>query len=293
MADTETPAPAHVAGQGSPLVLLHGLGGTWEIWKPVLAALEAKHRVIALTLPGHHGGPEYAGSGQASVAGLADQLVAMLRAQGVERPHIAGNSLGGWLAVELARRGFARSVTALSPAGAWRSDADYRAIATPFRIFYAIVGLILFLVRPFAGSAWLRKTLLRQTMQHGERLSAGEFLGMLRAMAKTPILRPLLGTMGRDGPVAPLEAGAVPIRIAWGGADQVIPFPKYGQPFVERVRGSQATTVVGVGHVPMFDDPAQVAATILEVTGRADAAGRAEPVDLDESAEPAGAKQRA
>ena len=96
--------------------------------------------------------------------------------------------------------------------------------------------------------------------------------------------------MGRDGPVAPLDAGDVPIRIAWGGADRVIPFPKYGEPFVERVRGSQATTVVGVGHVPMFDDPAQVAATILDVTGRADAAGRIDPA---ERAEPVGAERRA
>jgi pimeloyl-ACP methyl ester carboxylesterase len=90
-------AASHVAGQGSALVLLHGLGGTWEAWRPVLSALEARHHFLALTLPGHHGGPPYAGAGDASVAGIADQLIAMLRAQGVKRAHVAGNSLGGWL----------------------------------------------------------------------------------------------------------------------------------------------------------------------------------------------------
>ena len=272
MGENTAPAAMHVGGQGPTLVLLHGLGGTWEIWRPVLATLETHHRVVALTLPGHHGGPTYAGSGDATVAGLADQVIATLGAQGIERAHVAGNSLGGWLAVELARRGFARSVTAFSPAGAWRSDADYRAIATPFRIFYALVGFILVLVRWFAGSAWLRKTLMRQTMEHGDRMPPDQFLAALRAMAHTRILRGLLRTMGRDGPVAPLDERAVPIRIAWGGADRVIPYPSYGAPFVERIRGVDATTVPGVGHVPMYDDPERVVASILEVTQRADTA---------------------
>jgi pimeloyl-ACP methyl ester carboxylesterase len=266
------PAAAHVVGEGSTLVLLHGLGGTWEIWKPVLDALAQAHRVVAVTLPGHHGGPAYAGEGDATVAGLADQVIGALRAEGIERAHVAGNSLGGWLAVELARRGFARSVTAFSPAGAWRSDADYQAIAKPFRIFYAIVGLILFLVRWFAGSAWLRKTLMRQTMEHGDRVAPRDFVAALRGMANTSVLRGLLRTMGRDGPVAPLDAGAVPVRIAWGGADAVIPYARYGAPFVERIRGVDATTVPGAGHVPMYDEPEKIVASILEVTRPVDAA---------------------
>jgi pimeloyl-ACP methyl ester carboxylesterase len=271
MAENAAPMGVHIAGQGSPLVLLHGLGGTWEIWRPVLERLEERHRVVALTLPGHDGGPAYAGTGDATVAGLADQVIAALRAEGIESAHVAGNSLGGWLAIELARRGFARSVTAFSPAGAWRSAEDYRAIATPFRIFYALVNIILFLVTLFAGSAWLRKTLLKQTMEHGERLSASAFRDMLRAMGRTDVLRGLLRTMGRDGPVAPLDAGRVPIRIAWGGADKVIPFDRYGEPFVERIHGAEVTTIAGVGHVPMYDAPEAIVANILEVAGRADA----------------------
>ncbi|HMO47800.1 MAG TPA: alpha/beta fold hydrolase [Rubrivivax sp.] len=273
---TDTPSAMLVAGQGSPLVLLHGLGGTWEIWKPVLPALEARHRVVALTLPGHHGGPDYADRGDATVAGLADQLIATLRSEGIDQAHVAGNSLGGWLAIELARRGFARSVTAFSPAGGWRTEADYRAVATPFRIFYAVVGVIVLVARLFAGATWLRKALTKQMMEHGERLSAADFLGMLRAMAKTRILRGLLRTMGRDGPVAPLAAGTVPIRIAWGGRDAVIPYPRYGEPFVERIDGAEAITLPGVGHVPMVDDPARIASSILEVTQRAERASARE-----------------
>ena len=224
--DDGAPAASYVGGQGSDLVLLHGLGGTWEVWQPVIPALEARHRVIALTLPGHYGGPDYRGEGDASVAGLADQLIAILQAQGVTQAHVAGNSLGGWLSIELARRGFARSVTALSPAGGWRTDDDYRAISIRFRIAYALIGVILFVATLFSGSTWLRKALTRQTMEHGERLRPADFLGALKAMKETRIFRALLRTMGRDGPVAPLDPGRVPVRVAWGGCDAVIPYPR-------------------------------------------------------------------
>ena len=273
--DHEAPAASHIGGQGSDLVLLHGLGGTWEMWKPVIPALEARHHVIALTLPGHYGGPDYQGDGDASVAGLADQVIATLQAQGITQAHVAGNSLGGWLAIELARRGFARSVTAFSPAGGWRTDDDYRAISIRFRIAFALIGVILFVATLFSGSAWLRKVLTKQTMEHGERLGPGEFLGSLRAMAKTRVFRALLRTMGRDGPVAPLDPGRVPVRVAWGGCDAVIPYRRYGELFGERIVGAEATTVPGVGHVPMLDEPGRVVASILDVTTPVDvAAGR-------------------
>jgi pimeloyl-ACP methyl ester carboxylesterase len=266
------PAPEYVGGQGSTLVLLHGIGATWEVWKPVLPALEARHRVIAMTLPGHYGAPAYAGGGDATVAGLADQVIAMLRARGIDRAHVVGNSLGGWLSVELARRHFARSVVAFSPAGGWRSDQDYRAVARSLKIFYALVGLMLFLLAPLARFGWLRKALAKQMMEHGERFPAADFCASLRAMSRTSVVPGLLRTMGRDGPVAPMDTEDVAVRIAWSECDHVIPFERYGQPFVERIRGAEMTLVRGVGHVPMYDDPEQVVATIVEVTGRVDRA---------------------
>ena len=127
-------------GDKPVLLLLHGIGGTWSIWTPVIALLESRFRIVAPTLPGHHGGPAYAGQGPATVAGIAEQLLAMLHARGIHAAHVAGNSLGGWLSMELARRGFARSVVALSPAGGWRTLADYQAIAREFRIGFVLPG---------------------------------------------------------------------------------------------------------------------------------------------------------
>jgi len=257
-------------GSRAALVLLHGIGGTWHAWKPVLALLRPHHRVLALTLPGHDGGPDYAGGGDATVSGIADQLVEDLRARGIPRAHVAGNSLGGWLALELARRGFAQSVVALSPAGGWRTASDYRAISLKFRIFHALMPVIRRLVWPFLRFAGFRRLLGKQTMEHGERVSAGELRQSMRALVRARVFVPLLRSMGRDGPIEPLTAGEIPIRIAWGECDQVIPFERYGVPVLERVDSAEATVVPGVGHVPMYDDPERVAVQILEVTTAAD-----------------------
>ena len=209
---------------------------------------------------------------------MADQLIALMSARGIERAHVAGNSLGGWLALELARRGFARSVVALSPAGGWTTPADYRKVARPFRIFFALMPLILFLSTLFLGFAWVRRALGRQTMEHGDRVPESDFRESLRAMANTRILPGLLRSMGLHGAMTPIPASDTPIRIAWSERDRDIPFDRYGQPMLDRVAGVQATTVGGAGHVPMYDAPEQVAAQILEVTTAAEATAAVERV---------------
>lgn len=270
---------AYTGGSGTPLVLLHGLGGTWHIWRPVLALLESRHQVIAPTLPGHHGGPALAGHIEPTVSAIADALIADLNRRGVTSAHVAGNSLGGWLALELARRGFARSVVALSPAGAWRSAADYRAVSLPFRITFFVMPLILLLTTLFLGSAVLRRALARKTMEHADRIDAGEFRASLYAFMRTSILPDLLKTMGRDGPIAPVEARGTAIRIAWCSLDRVIPFERYGRPMLERIVDAEHLPLPAVGHVPMYDDPEQVATAILDVTTAVDAR-RAAPTGM-------------
>jgi len=261
----------HEQGSGSQLILLHGLSGTWHIWKPVIKHLSAHHHVIAPTLPGHHGGPPLSAGAEPSVAVIADMLIESFAARGIHSAHVAGNSLGGWLSIELARRGFAKSVVAFSPAGAWRTAADYRDVSRPFGIFFVLMPFIIFLTTLFLGFAWLRHKLGLQTMEHAERMPESDFRSSLSALSKTRILPALLRTMGRDGPIAPLDAAGIPIRIVWGEQDKVIPFERYGKPMIERVPAAECLHMAGVGHVPMYDDPAQVAQRILEVTQAADA----------------------
>lgn len=261
---------AYEGGAGPPLVLLHGIGGSWHIWKPVIPLLEPHHQVFAPTLPGHRGGPKWPLDRPTTISALAELLHEELAARGLARSHIAGNSLGGWLALELLRRGGASSVTALSPAGAWRGERDYMAVARPFRIAHAAMPVVLRMARPLLRFARFRRMLNAQAMNNGDRMTPEEALGAMQAIAGASIIPGLLASMRTDGPIRPLDAGEAPVTIAWCADDGVIPFATYGEPMLEAVAGALAVTLRAVGHVPMYDDPAQVADVILATTSRAD-----------------------
>jgi pimeloyl-ACP methyl ester carboxylesterase len=114
--------PSHRGGSGSPLVCLHGFMDTWRIWELVLPALERRHDVLAPTLLGHAGGPPL--EGEVSDVLLADAVERAMDDAGFETAHIAGNSLGGFVALQLAARGRARSVVAFAPAGGWAAGDE-------------------------------------------------------------------------------------------------------------------------------------------------------------------------
>src|ERR1700722_3820162 len=97
------------AGSGEPLVLLHGFTGAWMHWRPVLAQLSERYEVIAPTLHGHDGAGPYPQDSPISFAGSTDALEGRLDELGVGTAHFVGNSMGGGLALELAKRGRARS----------------------------------------------------------------------------------------------------------------------------------------------------------------------------------------
>lgn len=260
-------------GAGSTLVLLHGMGNTWRAWKPVLPHLLRHHRVLAVTLPGHHGGPEMPDPATLSIATMADAVLAQLKGHGLESAHVAGNSLGGWLALELHRRGFAKSVTALSPAGASIDPADTNRVANQVLTSYALarhptvqavavsMGWVLY-------SPLVRRLLMSRAMKRGDLMTADELKAAIVAMPNTHVLPGLIAAAQRDGSIDPIPHTDVPIRIAWAQHDLVVPFDRHGKPMLERVPSAEHVTLRGVGHVPMHDDPQAVARTILEVTNR-------------------------
>src|SRR5271168_3976263 len=125
--------PSHRGGTGTPLLLLHGIGAIWRAWSPVLPYLEPHHEVIVPTLHGHAGGPPLDSEVEPSVQALADGIEELLDRLGLQKVHIAGNSLGGWIGIELARRGRARSLVLLSPAGAWRSPRRIKVTSAGVR----------------------------------------------------------------------------------------------------------------------------------------------------------------
>jgi pimeloyl-ACP methyl ester carboxylesterase len=250
-------------GSGTPLVLIHGFGGNWRVWKPVLAQLEKHHRVIVPTLPGHSGGAPY--SGKVTPAGIADAFAAQLRARGLDQVHVIGQSLGGYMAIEMARRGIARSVMGISPAGAWGDERHYQALLKRIGGTFKLLPYLKPLLAPLMSSASLRKRFLRDEMEHGDYMTADEVRGMLHHGLQCTIAAGFLGSVIPQ--VEPLPADdKTPLRIVWCANDRVLTFNEFGQPLLDRLGLKTHGVLPGCGHNPMYDDPAGVAKAILDFT---------------------------
>jgi len=272
---TSTVAPdtaGHRGGSGTPLLLLHGISVTWRTWKPILPLLEPRHDVIAPTLLGHSGAAPLADGVAPSLDALVDGVVAELDALGLDRVHVVGNSLGGWIALELARRGRARSVVALSPAGAWRSTVRMSLLGAGMRLGVDLTDGMGDRLERLAHSPRGRRLLLANIVAHPERYDPNELVADIRAIRHAPVVRPLLRVIA-DSPLRPLPDPGCPVRVVWGREDRVIPFRQYGKPLVERVPSAELIMLDDVGHVPMSDAPDTVARLILEVTGAVDRGG--------------------
>jgi pimeloyl-ACP methyl ester carboxylesterase len=270
--------PSYTGGSGTPLVLLHGVGATWRVWCPVLPLLKDRHAVYAPTLPGHAGAEPLAQQAAPSVEALADGVAEILDRAGISRAHIVGNSLGGWIALELARRGRARSVVLFGPAGAWQSTARMTAVAGGMRLSFALLAKQADRADAIARRRWVRRLLLATQVEHPDRMDPAEFAASIRAMKDSPVVAPLLRVITKHQ-LEPLPADPdCPIQVVWAARDRIIPFEHNGVPLLERVPGAELVRLAGVGHVPMSDDPEAVARLILEFT---DAVDRADQDDRE------------
>jgi alpha-beta hydrolase superfamily lysophospholipase len=259
-------------GSGTPLVLLHGINATWRVWRPLLPVLECEHDVFAPTLPGHRYGPPLADGKPVSVVELADGVEHILDRAGIETAHLVGNSLGGWLAIELGRRGRARSVVALSPAGGWSSRRDLRRVIRLLSSGRALIARREALrLERLVRRPRFRRIAFRQAMERGDLVAAADALDMLDDAAECVAYPGFIDWVRNAQPIAAVDhPPPYPVRVAWSEHDRTIPFARYGRPLVGALPGAEHVTVAGVGHVPMSDDPALVARTILEVTRTAD-----------------------
>lgn len=265
--------PLHRGGAGSPLLLLHGITGSWHVWSPVLPYLEPHHDVIVPTLHGHGGGPLLDPQAPPSVQALVDGIEEVLDQLGLQTVHIAGNSLGGWVGIELARRGRARSLVLLSPAGAWRSQRSTRLRAIG-------IGLLLNSMRMWASRAdtiatnpLIRQIALGKQVAYPDRVSPDVLATWFRANSVARGVVPLLRAIPRGQQVQPLPADpSCPVRLVWGDHDQMLPFDGFGSVMVERLHGAELVELAGAGHVPMSDDPTRVAELILAVAAGVDGA---------------------
>ncbi|WP_330233548.1 alpha/beta hydrolase [Nocardia sp. NBC_00508] len=255
----------HRVGAGEPLVLVHGVGSRWQIWEPIIDTLAASYDVIAVDLPGFGGSNPLA---HTTVDNLTDAFTEFLAAQGIDRPHLAGNSMGGLIALNLGARGLARSVTAFSPIGFWdtagrvwcqqslgKSQALARLVrpTLPFVLGNA-VGRTVFLSLIF-GKPWA----LDAQVALETAVGAAEATGFDEALASFTDAR--LYEIG--------SLAEIPVTIAWGNRDILLTYATQSRRARQLLPTAEHVTLRGSGHSPFPDDPAACAQVLVETISRA------------------------
>jgi pimeloyl-ACP methyl ester carboxylesterase len=264
------PSIRHHGGSGEPLLLLHPFALNAQAWSPVLPALEQCHEVLAATFPGHWGGEPIPAGFRHSIAASVDMAEAELDASGIGRVHIAGNSLGGWFALELARRGRALSTVAISPGGGWeRGTVEEQRLIRTFKQVGRLVRIGGPLAPVLGHIGIARRVALRQIVARPGQLTGEQAGFLMRAPHRCDAFHDVLRRLPEEPDPGPIDASAGPIRIVWGSDDRLLPMKGYSERWRRLVPTAEWVVLDGAGHVPMYDDPTGVAEMILQVTAPA------------------------
>ncbi|MFJ4485683.1 alpha/beta fold hydrolase [Streptomyces longwoodensis] len=248
-------------GRGEPLLLLHGIGHHRQAWDPVVDILAADRDVIAVDLPGFGASPALPDGLAYDLPTTNTVLGALCEALELDRPHVAGNSLGGLLALELGRARLVRSVTALSPAGFW-SPAERRYA---FGVLLAMrhiarrlpLPVVEQLSRTAAGRTALTSTIYARPGRRSPEAVVAETLALARATGFEQTLRSGATVQFVE------DVPQVPVTVAWGTRDMIL-VRRQGVRAKQIVPRARLVRLPGCGHCPMNDDPALVARVILD-----------------------------
>jgi pimeloyl-ACP methyl ester carboxylesterase len=247
-------------GSGRPLILLHGIGMSHAAWNAVTPCLCATRRVIAFDIAGFGLTPPLPNGTLPTIANLVEGLERSLHEMGIDVPvAIAGNSLGGCMALEAASRGIARSVVAISPIGLWRAHPAAH-VKHVFRGMRFLARNFPNLLKATMRTALLRELALAVPISVGSRrMPASDARRAVDDLAASPAFE---ATFDHTRSAFSGRAIAVPVTVAFGDRDWILP------------RGSQCRTELpahtkwirkhGWGHVPMWVDPLGVSKLILD-----------------------------
>jgi pimeloyl-ACP methyl ester carboxylesterase len=231
----------------------------------VLPALERRHDVLAPTLPGHAGGPPLAAEAGASL--MPDAVERAMDEAGMATAHIAGNSLGGFVALQLAARGRARSVVALAPAGGWAAgDPSWREAVRSFAALREGALAAAPHADAIAASAEGRRRATRLIVERSDHIPAELVAHQVLGAARCDV-GPMIELALREGYRLDAAAIACPVRVVWGSGDRVLPWPSAAARFREDwLPHADWVELDGVGHCPQLDAPLETAQLILGLT---------------------------
>ncbi len=250
----------HRVGTGEPLVLIHGVGSRWQVWEPVIETLATTFDVIAVDLPGFG---ESEPLPHTTVDSLTDALHAFLTEQGIENPHLAGNSMGGLIALNLGARGIARSVTAYSPIGFW-SDAGriwcQQALGRAATLGRTLRSRLPQILGTAAGRTAFLSIVFGRPWVLDTATAVATVDGVLNSAGFRPALASFDTARLRDGG----RLARIPVTIAWGSRDVLLTYHTQSRRARQWLPAACHRTLHGSGHTPFYDDPAGCAKIVLD-----------------------------
>jgi pimeloyl-ACP methyl ester carboxylesterase len=252
-------------GAGKPLLLVHGIGGSWRSWRTILDDLALEREVIAVDLPGHGDTPAL--RGKTTIATLCDAVTVFLDENDLTGVDVVGSSMGARLVLELARRGnVVGGVVSLDPGGFWQGWQ------IPY--FYHSINLSIKLVRALQpvmpqlmDNVVARSLLFAQFSARPWRIAPKVALDEMRSFAASPVFDELLYNLayGEEQKGAPKYSIKNPLIIGWGQQDRVC-FPSQARLALEKFPDAQIHRFDRCGHFPHWDQPQETVRLILDGT---------------------------
>jgi pimeloyl-ACP methyl ester carboxylesterase len=262
-------APIHL-GSGEPMLLLHPFMMSQNVWRRVAPQIAetGRYEVFAPTMAGHNGGPK--GRWKLDSGTLADHIERQLDALEWTTAHIVGNSLGGWVAFELERRGRARTLTAIAPAGGWHQWSLVKFEIVGKFLAGAPLYVLVKLLGPRVLSLPFSRYLAHFPISASpETLPEGDLLDIIDDVQHCPAYYQLLMKSLMAPGLLEVADTCIPTHLVICEKDRVLPHPRYTRHFTNQIPEiTQVTELDGVGHIPMFEAPDRVADVILGFVDR-------------------------
>lgn len=246
-------------------MLVHGLGAGWRSWSPIMDELAERREVVAVDLPGFGETPPL--NGEVSIASLTDSVAEFIGEQGLDGVSTVGQSMGGRIVLELARRGVGGDTVALDPGGFW-SDRDLAIFGATLRPSIAVVRALRGTLPALLGSSVGRTLLLAQLSARPWALSAETVLPDVRGLADSPATGAAMDALTTGPKQQGAPAGTTPgrVTIGWGRRD-LVTLPGQAARATELFPDAVLHWFERCGHFPQWDAPREATQLILDSTG--------------------------
>ncbi|HXT43028.1 MAG TPA: alpha/beta hydrolase [Pseudonocardiaceae bacterium] len=247
-------------GSGPPLVLLHGAGHRRQGWLPVMQRL-ARHRdVITVDMPGFGESPPLPDHLPYELDTAVIVLKEFFADLGLDRPHVAGNSMGGLISLVLAEHGMVSSATALSPAGLWTPMGRRVSLSMVRQVHRTARYMPQRLANRLSRTAAGRTVMCGILFGRPDLIEPHVLLADMQAMINSVGFSPTLAAGERI--IFAGEVHDVPVTIAWGSRDLLFRRPR-AHAIARLIPHARLLRLPGCGHVPMNDNPELVAHILL------------------------------